>query len=245
MKILTPEEALRNRLMLVVYGPTGVGKTTFIGTAPKPLVIDFEGGIAPLRGKDCGIVQVRKRKDFEEVFNWLLRQDPEKFEFETIAFDGLSNWADFRFSDINQKVEKQRRQQGKSGFDTRRAWGLLTYEIKTLVRRLNLLGKPLIITALDRELKSQDGNVIGMTLGLPPAARRSVMAMADAVGYMYIDQKTGERYIAFRDTNNFYDVKDRFSCLNHEKPNFEGIFKKAISGSDKEPLFKLRAVTKK
>jgi len=238
LKILKPEEALRNRFMLVVYGPTTIGKTTFLGTAPKPLVIDFEGGIAPLRGVDCGIVQVRKSKDFEEVFKWLLHEDPEKIEYQTICFDGLSNWADFRFSDLNRQIAKQRRETGKGGLDTRRAWGLLTLEIKTLVRRLNLIGKPLVITTLDREVRAENGNVIGITLGLPPSARRSVIAMADAVGYMYADNDD-RRWIAFKDKKGFYETKDRFGVLEHEEPVFTKIFEKVVGGKKTGMLRKL------
>lgn len=46
-------EAQLSTLSILVYGYTGTGKTYLSGTAPKPLILDFENGASTLTGIKC------------------------------------------------------------------------------------------------------------------------------------------------------------------------------------------------
>jgi phage nucleotide-binding protein len=226
--ILTPDEALRNRFLMVIYGPTGIGKTTFVGTAPKPLVIDFEGGIGPLRGRtDVGVVQVRGAEEMDQVIDWLMREDASKLPYGVIAFDGLSNFAEHVFSDIAEQAARRRSTKGGYEGATWKEWGELTATLKRLIRRLHLIGKPVIITCTERVIKVEDKE--RYTVSLPPSSRRSLFAMADVVGVMLMDSD-GQRFIAFQDRSGRYELKDRFGVLGKEPPNFGEIYEKVTSG---------------
>jgi len=45
----TTTEAKTQGINVLVYGRAGVGKTTLIRTAPKPIIISIERGLLPLR----------------------------------------------------------------------------------------------------------------------------------------------------------------------------------------------------
>jgi replication-associated recombination protein RarA len=44
--VIENTQSMKNddNIVMVLYGKGGVGKTTFVASAPKPLLIDFENG---------------------------------------------------------------------------------------------------------------------------------------------------------------------------------------------------------
>ncbi|MDB4726374.1 ATP-binding protein [bacterium] len=70
---------------ILVYGESGVGKTTFSNGAPKPIILDFEDGT---KGMEAYRVQIGSWENFKRAITELLN---EKHDFQTVVIDTLSN----------------------------------------------------------------------------------------------------------------------------------------------------------
>ena len=55
------ELSIPNTIKMMIYGQSGMGKTTLALSAPRPLLLDFDGGVKRVNiahVKDVGTVQV-------------------------------------------------------------------------------------------------------------------------------------------------------------------------------------------
>jgi len=93
MDIFRAETGKDIHINLLVYGATGVGKTTFLGsaeacslTAPM-LLVDVEGGILSLAGSDIDIVRPQSFADIQEIYNFL-RFDTHRYR--SVGIDSLT-----------------------------------------------------------------------------------------------------------------------------------------------------------
>lgn len=90
------------KMNALVFGPSGQGKTTFIGTAqddPRTfplLIVDFEGGLSSIAHRQVDTVRIQKWTDFREVVQGLRDgtlvseiADPGK-PFKAVAVDSIS-----------------------------------------------------------------------------------------------------------------------------------------------------------
>lgn len=83
---------------LLLYGPPGVGKTTFVSDAPNPLWLDFERSTETLRylpgkGKIKKIIP-RDANHLRQIIKELPSSD-----FETVVFDSISQFQDFQLDE--------------------------------------------------------------------------------------------------------------------------------------------------
>lgn len=74
----------RRPLTVCVYGIPGVGKSTFAGAAPKPIVFDLEGGSNFLE-----VSRVGPHRSWEDVVSDLRELTTEEHGFETVVIDTL------------------------------------------------------------------------------------------------------------------------------------------------------------
>lgn len=70
---------------IIVYGPHGVGKNTFAGSAPKPVLINIEDGHPA--GQD--ITSFPQAKSFGDVMEAMTALYSEEHDFETLVVDSL------------------------------------------------------------------------------------------------------------------------------------------------------------
>lgn len=69
---------------IVIYGPDGVGKTTFAAEAPSPIIVGPESGSN--RIKTTRAKNIKTMKDIRDSVKWLRA---EKHDFKTLALDSL------------------------------------------------------------------------------------------------------------------------------------------------------------
>ncbi len=69
---------------MIIYGESGVGKTTFACSAPKPIVIQTEDGLGVL-DVDC----FPKATSFREVMESLTALGAEEHSYKTVVIDSL------------------------------------------------------------------------------------------------------------------------------------------------------------
>ena len=148
---------------VLIYGASGCGKTHFIGTCPKPYVMDFDNGIETLGGKDI-------EYDLYEPLHpdtWLrFSKKLREFEegrvpgVETLAIDSLTALCDCIEADI---LRLNRRDfLLKSDQD----WGMEISTIEQVMYRLNTASKHYHVVVTAHEQLKEDA-VRGETFVVP------------------------------------------------------------------------------
>jgi hypothetical protein len=89
MKIRKSKDVELSGINLLLYGNSGTGKTWYAGTAPKPLVLDFDGGIITLRNKDIAYIPREEMSTWKKALK-VIDEAMESKEFETIVIDSFT-----------------------------------------------------------------------------------------------------------------------------------------------------------
>lgn len=92
MKIEDTDNLKMTAPKILIYGQSGVGKTSLAKTMPKPLVVSSERGLLPLRGSNINFVNVNSFSELISVFLWLGSEG--KGKFMSVMVDSLSDLAD-------------------------------------------------------------------------------------------------------------------------------------------------------
>ena len=209
-KILKANELKKQlTINMLVYGPPGVGKTTFASTAPKPLIIDLENGSLSLIGKDVDIAQVDSLSDAKEAIKYALNNG-----YKTVVIDSITRYAELQLEEI---LRENRR-------DTARIqdWGEVVKRIKKLIWTLQSKNVNTIFIALETEEKDEDSLV--KRPAVPGQLKVAIPAIVDIVGYLRVI-KDGRRVLSVTPTAKWY-AKDRSGKLPDEvTPDFSYILK--------------------
>lgn len=176
-------------LKILLYGQAGMGKSTLGISAPKPLLIDFDGGAKRINKAhlhDVGIVQVGSWSEAMNVLNENLSA------FDTIVVDTLGKMMDFiiehkcpgRVPRIND-------------------WNGINAEFGTFTRKLSSLQKHQVFICHRDTRKEGDDTVF------IPALREknynSIVTELDLLGYMEVREK---RWTVTFDPTNRNDGKN-------------------------------------
>lgn len=87
---------------ITIYGPPGIGKSTFAAGAPNPIFIQTEDGLA---GIDVPHFPLAKK--YEDVSQALKTLATEKHDFKTVVIDSIDWLENLLFNHIAQKSKKE------------------------------------------------------------------------------------------------------------------------------------------
>lgn len=79
---------IKKPVLAVIYGPSGVGKSTFAANAPKPIFICAEDGTDNLN-----VARFPKAESYEQVMTMIQELITEKHSYESLAIDSL-DWVE-------------------------------------------------------------------------------------------------------------------------------------------------------
>lgn len=172
------------RANVLIYGAPGHGKTSLAFTAHEPLMLDFDNGShrSGFR-RDTVIV-----KDWSEVAN--LSADDLK-PYSTIILDTVGRALDMltvMLQDENPKLKT------RHGSLTLQGYGELKGAFQSWIRRLQVLGKDVVMVAHDKEDKRGDDTVL--RADIQGGSYAEIFKLADAVGYLSVDAQ-GYRKLDF------------------------------------------------
>lgn len=172
---------------MMIYGQAGMGKTTVALSAPKPLLLDFDGGVkrvnlAHLEGVD--IVQVTSWQDVQQVMT------EDLSAYKTIVVDTIGKMMDFI---IAYKCGTRQPQI--------RDWGGINQEFAWMTRTLSSLNKNIVFVAHRDTRKEGDDTVF--IPALREKSYNSIVTELDLLGYLEMKNENGiqRRTITFDPTS--------------------------------------------
>lgn len=184
------EIQVQTTLKALIYGQAGTGKTTLALSTPKPLLLDFDGGVSRLNADHrADTVQITCWRDCSQV----LQEDLSAYQ--TIVVDTVGKMIDYIIEDVC-----------KGRIPSIKDWGPINNAFTSFCRQLNGLNKHIIFVAHRDNRKEGDKNVF------VPAIREknynSIVSELDLMGY--IESRDDKREITF----DFSDRNDGKNTCN-------------------------------
>jgi len=221
MKLTTTKKAATH-VKALVYGRSGVGKTTICATMPNPVIISAESGTLSIMDDDIPMIEVYSLGDLYEALEYLKKKKVKKM-FDSICLDSITDIAETVLSDAKSEFK-----------DARQAYGSTNDEMMKLIKKFrDLKGYHVLMTA--KVATNDDGEHFPAMPG---------KKMTQDIGYFFDevfalrvwedDEEEEEskrvRYLQ-TDISMYWDAKDRSGKLKfREKPDMKSIIKKILTG---------------
>lgn len=237
---------------VVVYGPEGIGKTTFASNFPNPLFIDTEGGSAHL---DVARIECRESwNDLLETIKEVARQDICK----TLVLD-TADWAEQLA--INSICTKYK-QPSIESFGYGKGYTYVFEEIEKMLSAFNEViesGKHVVITAhakmRKQELPDEQGAFDRWELKLTRQTAPIVKEWADAVFFLnyktYVSHSdngsakaSGGKRVMYTSHHPCWDAKNRYGLedmLDMDYQNIAEHFSESPVADRKSQMKKINA----
>lgn len=177
------------KVMGMIYGQPGVGKSTLALSFPAPLLVDCDRGV--------GRVQKRFRADTVTPESLADLEFDGLEGYETIVFDTLGALLDLFDNKIKQEQPKLVKDDGAL---TLQGFGARKILFNNFLAKLKKLNKNVVFVAHEKEDK--DGDIRIVRPEVSGSAANDVIKMLDFVGYM--EMRGDKRSISFTPSAKFY-----------------------------------------
>ncbi len=240
------------RLNWILYGPPGIGKSTFVSQAGKVLFLTTDDGLKFVNS------MARPLRDwlmFKKYVKHLVSDQPR--QYTSVCLDNV----DSIFKMCRKYVCEKRGIEHQSDEKWGKAYDLTTseFEIELMkVISLQKYGLFFISHSVEREIKTRLSSITKTTTTMPGQAYKVLVPIADIMAYYGFDGNVTEdgdqvRRMYFQPTESM-DAKDRTTCLPESVKipdpdqfnGFELVEKYLLEPQEeKEPAKKKRIVFKK
>lgn len=204
---------------ILLYGKSGVGKTTLVSTLPegRTLIIDTENGLLPLKGKDYAVLHVKTEADLKEAFSYVAAK--ARGLYSTVVFDSLSELGEILLLSEKEKT-KDPRQAYVSTEDT-------TFRIIKSLKNLEGFNK--VFIAKEGNMQDETGCIFRAPLFPGNKASQKLPYEFDGVlAYRVVKDKEGKLHRTLQTGPDMeYQAKDRSSALlPFEAPDLAEVIRK-------------------
>jgi len=215
IKIKSTKDVTAEGANLVIYGESGVGKTTLVSHLENAIILSAEQGLLSLKQYDIPYIEITDMKDVNEAYNLLKKSD-----YDHIVFDSLTEVSEVVLYEMKE---------GKK--DKRQAYGELADAFGVMIRKFrDIKGKNTIFFAKQKHIYDEDGTVIGFCPMMPGRVLpHGLPYLVDEVFNYDMDRK-GQRF--FRTAaERRYPAKDRSGALDAKElePNLNDIIKRVLA----------------
>lgn len=219
-------------LKIVIYGPEGIGKSTFASQFPDPLFIDTEGGTSNLN-----IRRIKCNKSWDELISIVKEIYANPNICKTVVLD-TADWSEFLC--INAVCEKYRKNNIEDfGFGKGYVYLLDEYsKLLSLLDKLIEVGINVVITAhakprkfeLPEEQGAFDRYEMKLTRQVAPLIKEWCDALLFCNYKIYVvtsenntKKAQGGKRVLYTTHNPTYDAKNRFNLPEELELNFASI----------------------
>lgn len=108
----TDKEARSNGVKILVYGESGVGKTTLCATAPAPIILSAESGLLSLGAYRIPVIKIDSFADLNEAFKWVT-ESKDAAQFQTICLDSITEIAEVVLANAKKTAKDPRQAYGE------------------------------------------------------------------------------------------------------------------------------------
>jgi len=205
-------------IKVMIYGDSGVGKTTLAVTSPKPLVLLTEkNGVPSIHASNPNacIIYCSSIQDVRNVVSGIMNGDKELAQFETLVIDSLTETQRMIQDDVLKKARRDSMQL--------QDYGKLADATRGLIRVLRDLPINVVCTALnDVDSEEATGTRHYQPIFIGKKTGKEIAQWFTCIGYMYRrDIKEGDDKVAQR--NIMFDGASSVLCKT--APNLEGVIK--------------------
>lgn len=197
-------------LTMLVYGRSGIGKTTLAGSADtvpemrKVLYLDVEAGTLSLRktNYEVDVMRITDYRQFAEVYAALYAGN---HGYQTVVLDSLTEIQDLCMREIMREMkEDPENSERDSDVPGMYEWNKNEKRIKRLIRLFRDLPLNVIFTSLVREDKDTKTGVVMKLPDLPGKLASRVAALFDIVLYFTAvgEEGTQKRIVASQSGTN-------------------------------------------
>ncbi|NDK08474.1 AAA family ATPase [Candidatus Gracilibacteria bacterium] len=195
-----------HKIKALIYGGSGMGKTTFGGTAPNCIFASAEAGMLSLGGKDIDFVDIKTIIDLKQLYEYLKKGG---HPYESVVIDSISEINDI----IKMELEKKRGRPLQL-----QDWGVIAKTIESTLRDFRSLNMHVIFIAQEKEINDETkiAKIVPMLNG--QSATRIAYFM-DIVGY--IETNSAGDHVVNTLPDPKYLCKDRTGLIgNGIEPDF-------------------------
>lgn len=194
---------------IIVYGESGVGKTSLIKTLPEEntLVISLEDGLLSISDKSYDYVNVKTIKEIMDIIT-----SNEISKYKNIVIDSITELSQNVFLALNNKYRDIEKKNSKNpGSMAMKLWGDFSESFSVLFKELRRLEKNVLAIALVTEKE----NNVGVSIKKPDVYGKSsdrIIAWFDECFYMFVDKEGNRKFLT--ETANNTMAKDRSTKLD-------------------------------
>jgi len=195
-----------DRVKFLEYSESGVGKTVFASTWPRPIYADVDDGMSSI-SRRVGRVRIKNALTMESMLTYL---EGKGHPFKTLVIDSLNELQYYILRGVIKNYPKVRRAYGD--LPGQSDYGKQLDDFEQLVRRAKALPINVVFIA-NASVKVYETDLVGIQLtgrNMPNV----IMRMMDIVGYLYKVQEgegSNDRVMIFDSVN--YVTKDRSGVL--------------------------------
>lgn len=168
---------------IIVYGASGVGKTSLVKTLPSKdtLVLSAEDGLLSLRDIEVDYVKVKSIADVMSVI-----KDADCDKYKNIVVDSITELSQNHFSYLKDKYPDPKM--------ALKLWGDFTQDFQLMFKTLRGLEKNVIALALPKETENEIGKIIKRPDVYGKSSDR-IIAWFDECFYMFIDKENQRQFL--------------------------------------------------
>lgn len=195
MLIKKPSElSVKSTLTALIYGQPGIGKTTLACSAPAPVLLDYDGGVARVNGAhQVDTVQVSSWEDTEQA----IAEIKAAGSYKTIIIDTVGKMLAYMEDYIKRTQPRLKQADGSLSL---KGYGVRKQMFVQLLKDTGIMGMNLIFVAHEREERQGDDTKVRPEIS--GSAASDLVKELDLVGYM---QAIGsDRTITFDPSEKYY-----------------------------------------
>lgn len=224
MKIKNTKDVSTNKMAFCVYGPSGVGKTTLVGTLPgKVLMLSAEQGELSLKGKDVDYIHASTWKEVKEFIEFV-QTDEAKKTYDWIVLDSMS--------ELGERVLEACEEKFKGEDNKFKIWDTYKKELTKIIKFFRDTPDYHSLHIYQQDIREDDAGRRMTTFKVSGSLRANVPYFYDEVFYMKIDKddKGKETRVLQTAAAPRLVAKDRSGALDEkELPDVAKILEKIVS----------------